>query len=75
MGWCSRGPPSLTEYRSCSIRLRASSHGTDRIAIPPRNFTDYGESPVRKKLDLRELAAYTGIASLILNLDETMTKQ
>tara|TARA_B100001013_G_scaffold319060_1_gene227719 strand:+ start:142 stop:468 length:327 start_codon:yes stop_codon:yes gene_type:complete len=34
-----------------------------------------GESPVPKGLDRKELAAYTVIASLILNLDETITKE
>jgi hypothetical protein len=34
-----------------------------------------GESPIQKNLDPAELAAYTGIASLILNLDETVTKE
>ena len=40
-----------------------------------KEFVSYGDSPVRKKLDLRELAAYSSVASLILNLDETVTKQ
>jgi ribonuclease D len=34
-----------------------------------------GESPVNPKLDKSELAAWTTVASIILNLDETMTKQ
>ncbi len=34
-----------------------------------------GESAVNKSLDAAELAAYTGLASLILNLDETVTKE
>jgi mono/diheme cytochrome c family protein len=34
-----------------------------------------GESPRNPKLDVSELAAYTAIASLILNLDETITKE
>ncbi len=34
-----------------------------------------GESPVNPKLDKSELAAWTTVASMILNLDETMTKQ
>ena len=40
-----------------------------------REFLKQGESPVRPGLDERELAAYTGVASLILNLDETITKE
>jgi hypothetical protein len=34
-----------------------------------------GESRRNKKLDVSELAAYTAVASLILNLDETITKE
>jgi len=34
-----------------------------------------GEAPVRNGLDAGQLAAYTGVASLILNLDETITKE
>ena len=33
-----------------------------------------GESPVNDKLDSTELAAYTMVASLLLNLDETLNK-
>ncbi|MBI4661034.1 MAG: DUF1553 domain-containing protein [Verrucomicrobia bacterium] len=34
-----------------------------------------GELPTQPETDPVELAAYTGVASLILNLDETLTKQ
>jgi hypothetical protein len=34
-----------------------------------------GEAPLNPKLDRSELAAWTTVASMILNLDETMTKQ
>ncbi len=34
-----------------------------------------GESPRGEKLDVTDLAAYTAVASLILNLDETITKE
>jgi hypothetical protein len=33
-----------------------------------------GESPRNEKLDVRELAAWTTVANVILNLDETITK-
>lgn len=34
-----------------------------------------GDSLIPKGLDLKELAAYTTVASLVLNLDETITKE
>jgi hypothetical protein len=34
-----------------------------------------GETPRDANLDVAELAAYTAVVSLILNLDETMTKE
>jgi hypothetical protein len=40
-----------------------------------KEFLKQGESPVRAGLDQADLAAYTGIASLLLNLDETITKE
>jgi hypothetical protein len=40
-----------------------------------KQFLKQGESPVRPNLDASELATYTGLASLLLNLDETITKQ
>ncbi|HXB73448.1 MAG TPA: DUF1553 domain-containing protein [Candidatus Acidoferrales bacterium] len=40
-----------------------------------REFLKQGESPVPSNLDVSELAAYTALASLLLNLDETITKQ
>lgn len=38
-------------------------------------FTSVGDSPTHAGLDRRELAAYSAVASLLLNLDETVTKQ
>jgi hypothetical protein len=38
-------------------------------------FLRLGESPIRPGLDAAELAAYTSIASLILNMDEAITKE
>ena len=34
-----------------------------------------GQSPRIKELNLMQHATWTGIASMILNLDETMTKE
>jgi hypothetical protein len=38
-------------------------------------FLSVGESPRDARLDAAELAAWTTVASVILNLDETITKQ
>ncbi len=38
-------------------------------------YLKQGESPVRPGLDMVELAAYTGLASLLLNLDQSITKE
>jgi hypothetical protein len=46
---------------------------TDRAAA--KKLLSEGDSPYRKDLDASELAAYTTVASLILNLDETVTKE
>ncbi len=49
-----------------------------RFRKEPENATkllEHGESPVNDKLDTQELAAYTGVMSMILNLDETITKE
>jgi Protein of unknown function (DUF1553)/Protein of unknown function (DUF1549)/Concanavalin A-like lectin/glucanases superfamily/Planctomycete cytochrome C len=40
-----------------------------------KELVKHGESPVSGKLDATELAAYTTVATLILNLDETITKE
>jgi hypothetical protein len=39
------------------------------------DYIHQGDSPVKAGLDPAEVAAYTGVASLILNLDETITKE
>ena len=35
----------------------------------------HGDSSRDESLDVKELASYAGVASLVLNLDETMTKE
>ncbi|MEO7652986.1 MAG: DUF1553 domain-containing protein [Bryobacteraceae bacterium] len=46
---------------------------TDRAAA--EKLVSEGDSPRKKDLNVSELAAYTTVASLILNLDETVTKE
>ncbi len=56
---------TLTHYRQ---RFEASSDDAEElIAI--------GESPASKSLNPTELAAYTAVCSLLLNLDETITRE
>jgi uncharacterized protein DUF1553 len=40
-----------------------------------RKFVSQGESARDEKLDVSELAAYSALASLMLNIDETITKE
>ena len=56
-----------------SLEAQLASYRSDRKAA--RELVDTGESPLSKGLDSREVAAYTAVASLILNLDETITKE
>ncbi len=44
-------------------------------AAAAREFLKQGESAVRPGLDEVELAAYAGVAGLLLNLDETISKE
>jgi Protein of unknown function (DUF1553) len=58
------------------LALLADAEG--RFRSKPENATTFlrqGEYPRDPKLDVTELAAYTTVASLILNLDETLTRQ
>ncbi|MEO8371524.1 MAG: DUF1553 domain-containing protein [Candidatus Solibacter sp.] len=59
--------------------FRKALEGYQRVyrddATAARDFLKQGDSPVRAGLDERELAAYAGFASLLLNLDETITKE
>jgi hypothetical protein len=55
------------------LRTRLASFQQDRQSAT--KLLDVGESPRDKRLDTAELAAWTTVASVILNLDETITKQ
>jgi hypothetical protein len=58
----------LKTFRQLEANYRADPKAAD-------DYVRTGDSPVNLSLNSSELAAYTGIASLILNLDETMTKE
>jgi hypothetical protein len=68
-------PPS--ERKSAVLRY-SFQHYLDRYQTNPegaRKLVSVGESKLDEKLNVSELAAYTTVASLILNLDETVTKE
>jgi hypothetical protein len=68
-------PPS--EARR-NLLLGSFQHYLDDFQTHPqtaRKLVSAGESPVNDKLNVSELAAYSTVASLILNLDETVTKE
>ena len=56
-----------------SFQYYRDAYQTDPEAA--RKLVSHGEYPRNEKLNVSELAAYTTVASLILNLDELLTKQ
>jgi Protein of unknown function (DUF1553) len=68
-------PPAArqAEVLARAFEKFAAEFRGDRAAAAA--FLRVGESPSRPGLDAAELAAYTSIASLILNMDEAITKE
>ena len=56
-----------------SFRHHLANYEEDRKAA--LQLVSQGERPRNPELDLAELASYTTVASLILNLDETISKE
>jgi hypothetical protein len=56
-----------------AFRYNLDRYQTDQNAA--LNLVKQGESPLNTKLNASELAAYTTVASLMLNLDATVTKE
>jgi len=66
------------DARETGILGDSLHNALDRFQSKPDNALKYlkqGEHPRDPKLDVKELAAYSSVASVILNLDETVTKQ
>jgi len=60
------------------VLLDSFRHYLDGFQTNPeaaRKLASEGDSPRNEKLNESELAAYTTVASLILNMDETVTKE
>ncbi|HXG09872.1 MAG TPA: DUF1553 domain-containing protein [Gemmataceae bacterium] len=68
-------PPQPAELKILldSLEHYRARYRGDREAA--RKLVHVGESPRDENLDIGELAAYTAVASLILNLDEAITKE
>ena len=68
-------PPTPEERKILldSLEAHLASYRSNRKSA--RELVSTGQSPVPKGLDPKEVAAYTAVASLILNLDETITKE
>jgi hypothetical protein len=71
-----------TARRPSDAELRVLLRGLDRYRETfaankeaAQKFLRHGDSPPDPKLDPAELAAYTATAGVILNLDETITKE
>ncbi|MBY0374915.1 MAG: DUF1553 domain-containing protein, partial [Bryobacteraceae bacterium] len=64
--------------RELAVLRESLSHHRDRYRTHPdqaRDLLKQGESEVDASLDPRELASWTTIASMLLSLDEVVTKQ
>jgi hypothetical protein len=69
---CRRPSEGELEVLLNSFRFQLDAYLTDRGAA--LKYLNHGEYRRSESLDPSELAAYTAIASLILNLDEVVTK-
>jgi hypothetical protein len=67
-----RPEPAESELLVKALRYYLDKYLADRQAAV--KYLSNGEHARDEKLDPGELAAYTAVASLILNLDETITK-
>ena len=64
--------------RELTVLLAGLHHHLDRYKTDPaaaQRLLTQGESPVSPAFDKAELAAYSTLASMLLNLDETVTKE
>ena len=69
--------PNPKEGEQASL-LRALDHFRSYYDSNPKDATAFlaqGKSPIRRDIAPQELAAYTAVASVILNLDEAITKE
>jgi hypothetical protein len=68
-------PPTPREMTVLNEALSSYMAEYKKSPDAARKYLNQGESPRDEELDVSELAAYSALASLILNLDETITKE
>jgi uncharacterized protein DUF1553/uncharacterized protein DUF1549/concanavalin A-like lectin/glucanase superfamily protein/cytochrome c len=68
-------PPDDGELRLLSNALTGFKTSYQDDPAAARKYLAVGDSPPNESLDPQELAAYTGVASIIFNLDETITRE
>jgi hypothetical protein len=66
--------PSQTEKEVLKIALEKNLANYRKNPDSAQKLISVGESTVNKSVNPSELAAYTMVASLLLNLDETLNK-
>jgi hypothetical protein len=67
-------PPTSFEKSVLSDTLKKYLVQYQNDLEAAKKLVSVGESPVKEKLNQAELAAYTMMGSLLLNLDETLNK-
>jgi hypothetical protein len=68
-------PPNDAESAVLAASLRRFQQRFADDAEAAQRFISVGEFPRDESLDITELAAYTAVANLILNLDEALTRE
>jgi hypothetical protein len=66
--------PSEAELEKLSTSLERYRRHYRESPGAAEEFVSHGESPRNQSLDVVELAAHTAIASVLLNMDETISK-
>jgi hypothetical protein len=66
--------PSAAELSTIRSSLEKYLARFRKSPSAAKEFVSHGESPRNESLDVAELAAHTAVASVILNLDETISK-